>query len=322
MTDIIELIIKGDVRAAARLIRDIDDDLPDAFHRLKKLYCHTGRAFVLGITGSPGVGKSVLTGCLVQYLREQGQTVGVLAVDPTSPFTGGAILGDRLRMQCHSIDPNVFIRSMATRGQFGGLTRSTKGAIMVMDAMGKDIIIVETVGVGQDEVDITREAHTTIIVTAPGLGDDVQAVKAGILEIGDVFVVNKADLEGADRTVRELQTMIELGFSTKPGGQGWTPPVLKMVASHCEGVRELWEMVNTHRNFLSRKKNDYDQSIDRLKCKMELFDIVRQHVVDTLLKRLDQKGALDRYVDEMLERKVDPYTLGERIWAEYQNGQE
>ena len=320
MTDIIELILQGDVRASARLIRQIDDGRPDALDHLKKLYGHSGRAFVLGITGSPGVGKSVLTDCLVQYLREQDLTVGVLAVDPTSPFTGGAILGDRLRMQRHSADPGVFIRSIATRGQFGGLTWSTRGAITVLDAMGRDIIIVETVGVGQDEVDITRAAHTTIIVTAPGLGDDVQAAKAGILEIGDVFVVNKADREGADRAVRELETMIELGLSTKPGGHGWTPPVLKMVASQGEGVTELWEMVNTHRDFLARKKNEYAvRAIDHLKCKMELCDLVRQQVVDTVMKRLDQTGDLDRYVDEMMERKVDPYTLSERILADYRD---
>lgn len=314
MADIVDLILQGDVRASARIIRDIDDCLPEAFDCLKRLYPHTGKAFVLGITGSPGVGKSTLTDCLVKLLREKGNTVGVLAVDPTSPFTGGAILGDRLRMQRHSADEGVFIRSLATRGQFGGLTKSTRGAIMVLDAMGKEYIIVETVGVGQDEVDIARTADTTIIVMAPGMGDDIQAVKAGILEVGDIFVVNKADRDGADKAVQELRTMIELGRSSQFGDRGWTPTIIKTVASHNEGLDELWEAVGAHRDFLAQGMNEYYENVGRLKCKLELIDLVKQQVVDAVLRKMDQTGDLDAYVDELYTRKTDPYTLSERIF--------
>ena len=201
--DVIELIRQGDIRATARLMRDLDEGEPQAREVLKELYKHTGRAHIVGITGSPGVGKSTLTDRLIQHLRQQGKTVGVVAVDPTSPFSGGAILGDRIRMQRHATDEGVFIRSLATRGHFGGLTVSARAIIHVLDAMGKDFILVETVGVGQDEVEIAGAAHTTIVVTVPGMGDDIQAIKAGILEIGDIFVINKADREGADRTYQD-----------------------------------------------------------------------------------------------------------------------
>jgi len=206
-SQITEKVTSGDIRTVAKLIRDIDDKVPEAREFLKDLYPFTGRAYVIGITGSPGVGKSTLVDQMVAHLRGNGKTVGVLAVDPTSPFSGGAILGDRVRMQRHSMDEGVFIRSMATRGYFGGLTQSTRSAIDVLDAMGKDYILVETVGVGQDEIDIVQSAHTTIIVLVPGMGDDIQALKAGILEVGDIFVVNKADREGADRTVNDIRLM-------------------------------------------------------------------------------------------------------------------
>ena len=209
---IAEQIIAGDVRATARLLRDIDDEIPSAREILKELYPHTGKAYVIGFTGSPGVGKSTLVDQIALRYRQDGLTVGILAVDPTSPFTGGAILGDRIRMQRHFLDSGVFIRSLATRGHFGGLTRSTNDMINVLDAMGKDIILVETVGVGQDEVEIASTAHTTVLVTVPGMGDEVQALKAGIMEIGDIFVVNKADREGSRKTIRELRTLIELGL--------------------------------------------------------------------------------------------------------------
>jgi len=212
-SQITEKVTSGDVRAAAKLIRDIDDKVPEAREYLKDLYPFTGRAYVIGITGSPGVGKSTLVDQMVAHLRGNGKTVGVLAVDPTSPFSGGAILGDRVRMQRHSMDEGVFIRSMATRGHFGGLTQSTRSAIDVLDAMGKDYILVETVGVGQDEIDIVQSAHTTIIVLVPGMGDDIQALKAGILEVGDIFVVNKADREQIENHRRFLQASPERTFT-------------------------------------------------------------------------------------------------------------
>ena len=201
MSDTVEKVLAGDVRTVARLISDIDDGIPEVRQILKELYPHTGRSYIIGITGSPGVGKSTLVDQMLSHMRKQKKTVGIIAVDPTSPFSGGAILGDRIRMQRHSNDEGVFIRSLATRGHFGGLTQSTRSAIDVLDAMGKDFIIVETVGVGQDEVEVVRNAHTTVIVVIPGMGDDIQAIKAGILEAGDIFVINKSDREGCDKTV-------------------------------------------------------------------------------------------------------------------------
>ncbi len=250
-----ERVLEGDVRAASRLMRHIDDGEEGATAELRALFPKTGRAYIIGITGSPGAGKSTLTDRLIAKYRKAGKKVGVIAVDPTSPFTGGAILGDRIRMQDHATDPGVFIRSLATRGNLGGLSRATGDCIRVMDAMGQDVVIVETVGVGQDEIDIAQMAHTTIVVTVPGMGDDIQAIKAGILEVADVFAINKADLDGADRMVRELRMMLELRHAVKAppmdhdahhrmvrakaegrhveepaGPREWEPPILKVVA--------------------------------------------------------------------------------------------
>ncbi|MEW5723617.1 MAG: methylmalonyl Co-A mutase-associated GTPase MeaB, partial [Thermodesulfobacteriota bacterium] len=289
--------------------------VPSARTALKELFPHTGRAFVVGITGSPGVGKSTLTDRLVQHLRNNGKTVGVLAVDPTSPFSGGAILGDRVRMQRHSTDEGVFIRSMATRGYFGGLTQSTRGAIMVLDAMGKDVIIVETVGVGQDEVDIARTAHTTVIVLVPGLGDDIQTLKAGILEVGDLFVVNKADREGAERTVQDLLAMLELSEAGGLGRKDWRPPIVRTVALRNQGVTDLWNAIEDHRRFLESGGSEYYRRLNLLKHKLEVIDLVKQGVVDQVLRKLEQSGELDRLAEELAERRTDPYTLSERVLA-------
>ena len=313
MSELVEKVLQGDVRSAARLIRAIDDQAPTARDSMKELFPHTGRAFVIGITGSPGVGKSTLTDRLVQYLRAQERTVGVLAVDPTSPFTGGAILGDRVRMQRHSTDEGVFIRSLATRGHFGGLTQSTRGAMMVLDAMGKDVIIVETVGVGQDEVDIARMAQTTVIVLAPGMGDDIQAIKAGILEVGDIFVINKADRDGAERTVQEIMAMIDMSEETGLGKKDWRPRVLRTVAVRNQGLEELWAAIEEHRDFLSREQSEYYRRLSRLKHKLAIIDLVKQGVVDMVLRRLEESGQLDRYVDDLIERRTDPYSLSEEI---------
>jgi LAO/AO transport system kinase len=237
-------ILSGDVRTAAQLMRDLDDARPSAIRTLKSLEKETGRAYILGITGAPGVGKSTLAGRIVSFYRKMRQTVGVVAVDPSSPRTGGAILGDRIRMQEHALDPGVFIRSLATRGHLGGLTRSAVDIIKVMDAMGKDVIFVETVGVGQAEVEVGEVAHTTLVVLAPGMGDGLQAIKAGILEIADIIAINKSDREGAAGTRRDIERMVETGTY---GEEEWVPRVISTVASAGTGIASLVEEVERHR---------------------------------------------------------------------------
>ena len=309
---IAEKIIAGDVRSAARLIRDIDDGIPEARKELKNLYPHTGNAYIIGITGAPGVGKSTLVDRFIQHIRARGQTIGVLGVDPTSPFSGGAILGDRIRMQRHSGDQGVFIRSLATRGHFGGLTPSTRSIINVLDAMGKDIILVETVGVGQDEIDVMQSSHTTIIVLVPGMGDDVQAIKAGILEVGDLFVVNKKEREGADRTVSDIKSMLEMGVTGKKDTR-WVPPVLKTEAVKNEGVDLVLEEVERHRRYLLGNGGKHLQEHLHGKMKIELLDLVKQRIIDSFLGAIEQSGELDKVIDELVQKKLDPYTACDLI---------
>src|SRR3954468_18716594 len=231
-------------------MRLIDDAQPAAEAELRALFPKTGRAQLVGTTGNPGAGKSTLVDRLIAHLRSVNKTVGVLAVAPTSPFTGGAILGDRIRMQDHALDTGVFIRSLATRGQLGGLSRATSDCARVLDAMSKDLILIETVGVGQDEVEICRLAHTTVVVVVPGLGDDIQAIKAGILEVADLFAVNKSDREGADRTVRDLRSMLELNHAMEKDAGGHEIAIVKCVASQGEGVDEVWKAIEAHYQFL------------------------------------------------------------------------
>ncbi len=313
MNDLITKVLNKDKRATARLIRAIDDCLPQAQEVLKKLYAHTGGAYVVGVTGSPGVGKSTLTDGLISLLRKQGKSVGVLAVDPSSPFSGGAILGDRIRMQRHSTDEGVFIRSLATRGQMGGLSRSTHGAIMVLDAFGKDCIIVETVGVGQDEIDIVRMAKTTVVILAPGLGDGIQALKSGILEGGDIFVVNKADHPGADQTVLDLKTALSMTHQTELGTRDWLPPVIKTIAVDGVGITELWNAIEDHGRLLAEGRSEYYRRLNRLKGRVELLEIVKGWVMDAITKKVEETGYMDTYLEELLSRKSDPYTLSEKI---------
>ncbi|MFH2131348.1 MAG: methylmalonyl Co-A mutase-associated GTPase MeaB [bacterium] len=313
MTVSVEKILAGDIRAVARLIRMIDDENPQARAILKQLFPHTGRAVVIGLTGPPGVGKSTLSDRLISTMRKKGQTVGVLAVDPTSPFSGGAILGDRIRMREHTLDQGVFIRSIATRGEFGGITTSTRGAVTVLDAMGKDVILVETVGVGQDEIDIARVADTTVIVLAPGLGDGIQTIKAGILEVGDIFVVNKADRAGADAAVHELEAMLKQRSPTAHDAESWQPPVIETVATENRGIENLWSAITAHGRYLSRAPTPEQIQRRFLYHKLELIELVKKQFMDRILKELDGQGDLDRYVEAIIEGRTDPYTVSEEI---------
>jgi LAO/AO transport system kinase len=297
-------VLQGDVRAAARLMRLIDDAQPAAEPELRALFPSTGRAQLIGITGNPGSGKSTLVDRLIAHVRGQGKTVGVLAVDPTSPFTGGAILGDRIRMQDHALDPGVFIRSLATRGQLGGLSRATGDCVRVLDAMGKDLVIVETVGVGQDEVEVCRLAHTTVVVVVPGLGDDIQAIKAGILEVADLFCVNKADREGADRTVRDLRQMLELSV------QDHEVAIVKTVASQGEGITELWDTIQAHHAFLKSGPGLLQR--ETLRARFELIEILRERMLRAAVERLSAQGAhLDELALRIARREIDPYGVAE-----------
>ena len=307
MTTVADKVLAGDVRTVARLIRDIDDGMPEARETLKALYSHTGKAHVVGITGAPGVGKSTMVDQMVFHLRKKDKTVGVLAVDPTSPFTGGAILGDRIRMQRHSLDDGVFIRSLATRGHFGGLTQSTRSAIDVLDAMGKDYVIVETVGVGQDEVDVVKNAETTVILVIPGMGDDIQAIKAGILEIGDIFVINKADREGAEKTHNDLRLMIDMDLKKYEGGK-WKPPILKSEAVFDKGVEELLEEIEKHRKYMADFEKGWRTTLRNEKVRMELSELVKNRLLEEVFNRLIDSGEFEKAVDSVAAGEVDPYT--------------
>lgn len=329
-------VLSGEIRAASRLMRLIDDRDPAATPMLRELFGHTGKAYVIGITGAPGSGKSTLTDRLIAHYRGEGKSVGVIAVDPTSPFTGGAILGDRIRMQGHATDPGVFIRSLATRGNLGGLSRATGDCMRVMDAMGREIIIVETVGVGQDEIDIAQLAHTTCVVLVPGLGDDIQAIKAGILEIADVFVVNKSDLDGSDRVVRELRSMLELRHAVKapamdhdahhrmskagPAGtrlkpatpDEWEPPIIKTVAARDQGLAELAAEVTKHRTWL--ETTGQKQERERQRAATQLVSLLRDRLLETGLKRLErEKGNLSTVAAQIARLELDPYALAEEL---------
>jgi LAO/AO transport system kinase len=289
-------------------MRDLDDEIPAAHRLLKRLYRHTGRAYILGITGAPGSGKSTLVDTLIDHLRRQGKNVGIVAIDPTSPFTGGAILGDRIRMQKHALDDSVFIRSLATRGHLGGLSKSTIDIVNVMDAMGKDIILIETVGVGQDEVEIVKVAHTNLVVVVPGLGDDIQAIKAGILEIADIFVVNKSDREGADKTRRELETMV----SMNDYGEGdWVPPVLPAVAQTGGGIAELMEAIERHRAFVFLEENLVRYRAG--KARVELLEILRKKLIEKAVDDLERHGLLESLLEEIAGKRTDPYSVVEKM---------
>jgi LAO/AO transport system kinase len=334
-TTLADRILAGEVRATARLMRDLDDRYGESEATLRALFPRTGRAWVIGITGSPGAGKSTLTDQLIGYHRRAGRTVGVIAVDPTSPFSGGAILGDRIRMQDHATDPGVFIRSLGTRGHLGGLSRSTSDLVWVLDAMGKDVIIVETVGVGQDEVEVASLAHTVVVVAVPGMGDDVQAIKAGVLEIADIFCVNKADREGADRTIRDLQGMLEVrriiqappqdhDQHHRPAGAapeaandpdpGWEPPIVRAVAVTGEGIADLAEAMQRHLDWLVASGEKRTREVAR--ARNGFIALLRERLLAGALNRLEAElGHLDSVAARIASREADPYALAAELAA-------
>jgi LAO/AO transport system kinase len=303
-------ILEGDIRAASRLMRDIDDRMPSALEPLKELYPKTGRAYIIGITGPPGSGKSTVVDKMVDIFRKEGKSVGIVAVDPTSPFTGGAILGDRIRMQRHATDEGVFIRSLATRGCLGGLTRSTQDIINVMDAMGKDIILVETVGVGQDEVEIVNTAHTSIVILIPGLGDDIQAIKAGIIEIGDIFVINKCDREGADKIERDLRMVLEMG---RKRDDAWDPLIFRTEAILGKGIFELVYGIYRHKQAL--EKNKALERKLRERTKTTFLEVLESEVMAHFMEKMEKEGDWDKIIDDLMNRRTDPYSVAEKVMA-------
>jgi LAO/AO transport system kinase len=301
-------ILEGDQLAGGRLIRLLEEGAPEGIAGFKAIFSHTGNAFVLGITGPPGSGKSTLVAHIIAEFRRRNLKVGVVAVDPSSPLSGGAFLGDRLRMGQHTEDEGVFIRSMATRGHLGGLSRTTRETVMVLDAMGYDVVIIETVGVGQDEVEIADFAHTTAIVSIPGLGDDIQTMKAGLLEVGDVFIVNKSDRPGADDEVTRLESMLEMG--TVPE-DGWKPPVLKTVAVKGEGITQLVDAFWRHREF------QMDSGQFKAHNSEQTFRFVRSLVMemaaDKIFKNAEDSAAYQTLLGNLDKRKIDPFTAAEKL---------
>jgi LAO/AO transport system kinase len=303
----VERIRHGEVRALARAISTIEDGRPESTALLKALFPFSGRARVLGLTGAPGAGKSTLVDQLAREYRKQERTVGIIAVDPTSPYSGGAILGDRIRMQAHHADPGIYIRSMATRGFLGGLARATTDAATVLDASGKDLVVIETVGVGQDEVEIVRLADITVVILVPGMGDDVQSLKAGIMEIADIFVINKSDREGADRVEREIRAMQTLAIRSDQ----WTPPVIKTVATEGKGVAELAAAVAGYEKFLGQKDLLLKKKISN--WRERLIEMLRETLLERLLREHVPEAEIARLAAEIAEHRRDPYSLVEEI---------
>lgn len=304
--ELVQGVLKGDRRSIARAITIVENNEPEAQVLIAAIYPHTGKAQVIGLTGPGGAGKSTLADKIVHEYRKKGKTVGVVAVDPSSPFTGGAFLGDRIRMQELTADPEVFIRSMATRNYAGGIAKATKDAVRVLDAAGKDIVIVETAGAGQSEVEIVRVAQTIVVLLAPGLGDDIQAIKAGIMEIADVFVVNKADRDNANKTVMDIQANLQLSDKES----SWKTPVLKTVALTGEGVSELIEKIDEHRRFL---KTQGRSERELLKAEAELADAIKERVTSSIVYGLRKREEFQELLRRILNREIDPASAAEEL---------
>jgi LAO/AO transport system kinase len=308
--ELVSRVRSGDVRALARAISLVEDRGPHSPELLKALFPYSGNAALIGLTGSPGAGKSTLVDQVAREYRKQGKTIGIVAVDPTSPFSGGAILGDRIRMQSHYADPGIYIRSMATRGSLGGLAATTADVATVLDASGRDLVVIETVGVGQDEVDIVTLADVTVVILVPGMGDDVQTIKAGIMEIADLFVINKSDRDGAERVEREIRAMQSLSVRS----DNWTPPIVKTVASDGRGVPEAVEAIEKYQAYLTQGSLGRNRRIESWRKRLTemLRDALFQRVVNGYLGN----GEAERFATEIAEHKRDPYSLVEEIVGE------
>ena len=309
MERVAQELIKGEPRAIAKAISLVENDGRLAKEMMKEIFAHSGQSVIVGITGAPGSGKSTLVDQMIHHLKKEGHKIGIVAVDPSSPFSGGAILGDRIRMMRHSTDPDVFIRSMATRGHLGGLAKTTGEAITILEAAGKDFILVETLGVGQDEVEIAKTADTTIVVLAPGLGDTIQSMKAGVMEIADLYVINKADRSGADALVTEVRIRVEQDAQIKEAT--WQAPVLKTVAVEDQGTEPLLEAIENHRSFL--KESGRLEKVRREKTRQETLSLLKEEISRNILEKILGDGLFDDLIDDIVAHKKDPYTSVKEI---------
>ena len=320
-SDLIERLLNGNSRAVARLITLVENDIEAAENIINAIYSHTGKAYILGITGAPGSGKSTFISNLTKIFAKEGKKIGIICVDPTSPITGGAILGDRIRMKDNFSLKDVFIRSMANRGQLGGLARATEDAVKILDAYGCDIIIVETVGVGQSEVDIFKSAHTVIVLLVPGLGDDIQAIKAGIMEITDIFVVNKMDLAGADKKIADVMQMVELRMNYKYESDNlkvnnllkskWSPEIIKVNSITGENFEKVSELINKHREFL--KESGVLVNYQKNRIKSETLQILKHKITQKVEGLINSNPTIDEYIRLVMDKSLDPYSMANLI---------